>query len=117
MPKPARRPLARASAQAPLDPVEDRLPVGVTLLVVAQLSKLGRREAFEPVLHLSGGELVVAGDRKVRRRAPAVGGLLAQVNHVATGAEHPLEVREEVVGGAGAAGKEALRHLLRVRAR
>src|SRR3954462_5976234 len=86
--------------RAPLDAVEHGLAVRVPLLVVAQLAQLGRREAVEPVLNLRRGQVVVVGDREVRGGAAAVPALLGGLEQLAAVAEHPLEVRQEIIGRA-----------------
>ena len=71
-----------------------------------------RGEAVEALLHLRGGQIVVAGDRQPALGSPA---------RPRASSPRPPSMRstsdEEVVRRAGAAREQALSHLLRVRAR
>ena len=113
----ARASVRRSLPQAPLDPVEHRLAVRVALLVVAELPQLRRRQAVELLLHLRGGQLVVAGDRQVRRGAVAVPGLARRLER----SRRLPSIRSRSARKSSVAraprDTQALRHLLRVRAR
>ena len=69
VPQPTR--LSSVLPQLAVDAVEHGLAVRVALLVVAQAAQLRGREAVEALLHLRGGQVVVAGDRQRRARSPA----------------------------------------------
>ena len=62
----ARRPTAACGRS-----VEHGLAVRVALLVVAQPAQLRRREPVEALLHLGGGQVVVAGDRQATPPLPS----------------------------------------------
>src|SRR3954447_26210703 len=74
------------SAELLLDRPEHRLAVGVAALVVAHLAELRRAELAQAILHLRGGEVVVAEDRE--RRADA------------GGAARAVDLADHTVGGA-----------------